>query len=415
MYSRKVIEQRIEKVEAASKDTDDPITLKRYDLGQIEDMVDHLTGIFHQGAKRRAWTREEHDFIQNEQILCRLDFHYWAERYATLIKDGGEGVGVMELWESQKQLLRKVSKIEEENVAAKSRGDTADGILIALNKARQLGATQISRAMIVHRLTLWDHTRGFSASVDEDKTLELYNRDHRILDNLPFYLTPALHWSKHWKPEFGFDKKGEHIAFQAIDTSILYQHSKQQSGLGQGRQFDVSHVTEAASFPYPRMLEHDFFPTIPQSPWALCLIESTPQGRGNWWHQWSEKVRLGRIPSWNYLFVPVYVERKKYRRTPPANWSPSALTQQYAKKVEETSPRVIGSQFIPDRDHLYWWETQRQGFAESNALTIFLTNYAATPEESFQFSTGAALRPEVIQQLRMYETEPVSYEFTVNA
>jgi len=412
MYSESVVQASIEKIEKASREEGRPLTLVRYERPQIEEMVEHLTGVFQQGSKRRPWTEEELAFIENEQIMCKVDFHYWAERYAHLIKDAGEGLGVIDLWESQKQLLLHISKLEEECVAAYERDEPVEGILIALNKARQLGATMICRMIIIHRLTLWDHSRSLSASVDEDKVLELYNRDKRILDNLPFYLVPAVSWSKHWKPDFGFDKKGEHMAFQAIDSSILYQHSKQQSGLGQGRQFDISHITEVASFPYPRMLEHDFFPTIPWSRWAFCVMESTPQGRGDWWHEWSEKVRHDRIPRWHYLFVPVYVERKKYRAQAPEDWSPSALTTQYARKVEETSPRVVGYQFHPDRNHLYWWETTRQAYAESNALTIFLTNYAATPEESFQFSTGAAIRPEVIQQLRMYESEPVSYEFT---
>ena len=46
------------------------------------------------------------------------------------------------------------------------------------------------------------------------------------------------------------------------------------------------------------------------------------------------------------------------------------------------------------------------------SLAIFLTNYAATPEESFQFSTAGALNPELIEQLRADVTEPVSYEFS---
>jgi hypothetical protein len=395
MYSETTTQHHIERVEAELK-----IQLIQYEPDQVLAFRKHLE---HKQDLKQPFNQEEADFIQNEQILCKLSFLYFANRYCYLIKDGvdGGGLGVLKLWESQKAVLKLIATLEEQCWEAQGRGEPVDGILIVLNKARQLGATLISRSIIMHRLIFWDHMRGFSASVDEDKVLELYERDKRIYDNLPFYL----------KPQIGFDKKADHLTFSKLDSGILYQHGKQQSGLGQGRQFEVSHFTEAASFPYPRMLEHDYFPTIPQSPWAFCLAESTPQGRGNWWHTWSEKVRRGRMARWSYLFVPVYIEPKKYRRKPPENWVPQTLTLEYARKVGETSPRVIGRVFEPEREHIYWWESTRQEYLEMGSLSIFLTNYAATPEESFQFSTAGALNPELLEQLRNTVSEPVSYEF----
>lgn len=399
MYSPAIIQRRVATIEARTG-----IRLVRYDAGRIQDIASYLTRI----RGHRDLTREEQQFIRNERILVKLDYTYFSSRYCKIIRDGvdGGGLGVMQDWESQTVIDTRVARLEQQCWDAFTRGEPVDGILISLNKARQLGATAKARSYILHRLLFWSHTRGFSASVDEDKVLELYDRDKRIYDNLPFYLQPSLD-----SKDGSFDKKSEHIRFGKLDSFILYQHAGQKSGLGQGRQFEVSHITEAASFPYPRMLEHDYFPTIPQSPWALCIAESTPQGRGNWWHTWSEKVRLGRMPRWSYLFVPVYIEKKKYRRTPPADWIPSPLTLERANKIEQTSERVVGHTVLPSRDHLYWWETTRQEYQEMGSLSIFLTNYADTPEESFQFSSGAALNPELLEKIRMQNTEPVSYEF----
>jgi len=265
VYSTSITQHQIERVEANLK-----LKLVRYDPGKIADVRVHLE---QKEASKKTFTAEENAFIRNEQILVKLDYTYFSSRYCFIIKDGvdGGGLGVLDLWESQKAVLKLISKLEEECWSSFSRNEPIDGILIVLNKARQLGATMISRSIVMHRIAFWDHTRGFSASVDEDKVLELYERDKRIFDNLPSYL----------KPRIGYDKKAEHLTFEKLDSSILYQHAKQQSGLGQGRQFEVSHFTEAASFPYPKMLEHDYFPTIPQSVHAFCLAESTPQGRGN--------------------------------------------------------------------------------------------------------------------------------------
>ena len=402
MYSSAITESHISKLESKLS-----IKLKRYELSKIMDLRSHLDKVWNGGAQTRPWTKEESDFIRNEQFMCKLDFVYWAERYALIIKDLGGGLGPIELWESQKLVLKLMAKLEEKCWEAHGRGEPVDGILIAQNKARQLGATMFTRTVLMHRLSLWPHIRGFSASVDDDKIFELYERDKRIYDNLPFYLQPSLN------PQDGsFDTKSEHIHFGKLDSGILYQTGSQKSGLGQGRQFDVSHITEAASFPSPKMLEHDFFPTIPQSPYAFCLAESTPQGRGDWWHGWTESIRAGLMQRWNFIYVPAYINEKKYLRIPPANWIPTELTLARAKKIEETSPKVVGYRFTPSKEHLYWWETTRAEYQQMSSLNIFLTNYADTPEDSFQFVTGAAIGPEILERLSRSVTEGVSYEFT---
>lgn len=404
MYSVSVTARQISTVEKSLK-----TKLIRYEPSKIMDIRSHLDKVRNApGKPLRAFNAEERAFIRNEQILCKLDFMYFSERYCAILLGGinETGMGTLHLWESQHAILRLIQKLEELAYDALSRNEPCDGILIALNKARQLGATMICRAIIQHRLVFWDHTAGFSASVDDDKILELYDRDKRIYDNLPYYLQPSL------DPRDGsIDQQAMFLRYGKLDSSVLYQTSSQKSGLGQGRKFDVSHITEAASFESFGMIEHDFLPTIPQTPTSFCVLESTPQGRGNPWHTWSELVRRGKMSRWRYLFVPVYIEKKKYRRTPPIDWIPSDLTLKYANKIESTSPDIVGHKVVPDRDFLYWWETTRREYAERGSLNIFLTNFAATPEESFQFVTQGAFKADLLEDIGMDIVEPVSYEF----
>jgi hypothetical protein len=173
----------------------------------------------------------------------------------------------------------------------------------------------------------------------------------------------------------------------------------------------VSHLTECASFLHPDNLIKDFFPTMPQSYWAFCIAESTPQGFGNWWHDWVELIRTGELPRWNYLFVPAYIEPKKYGTTVPVDWVAEPNTLKYAKKVEESSVETVGHKVEPAREHLYWYERTRKEYVQMNMLAVFLTNFAATSEESFQHFSGAAFPPELIEQSRLNVREPVSYDF----
>jgi len=289
VYSRSVTQEQAEKLEAELA-----IPLIRYDRDRVEEIAAHLERLQKpDGTMTRPLTKDEQAFVRNERILCQIDFLYWAERYCTIQRDGSEGggIGKLRLWESQQILHDVIARAEEKGVAQQKAGEPADGILVVDHKDRQIGHTMYARALNMHRLTTMPYTRGMAASVDEDKVQELYDRDKTIYDHLPFYMKPPL----------GFDVKGEHLYFEKVNSRLLYQQGKQQSGLGQGRQFDVSHITEVASLPYPTMLDHDFFPALPQNPYTVCILESTAQGRHNYWHDFTERVRRGHTSRWVYV------------------------------------------------------------------------------------------------------------------
>lgn len=386
MYSTATVERDIAKIEASAK-----LSLIRYDLGEVQSRKADLAKLVRDdGQLARDLTADERSFIRNEQLLCTIDFRYWLTRYASLLLDQGGLGSFAEPWESQEILLRVIASLEDAMVDAAGRGESVDGILIFLHKARQLGATAIARAISMHSMLSRKHTRAMAASVDDDKVLELYDRDKIILDNLPFYLRPSV----------GFDEKAQHIFFDRLGSRVIYQLGTQKSGLGQGRQFDCTHLTECASWPYPGIIEHDWMPTIPQSLRAFALLESTAQGRGNWWHQQIQKLQKHRLRRWNLVFIPWYAEIKKYRATAPPEWSPSEEAMQHGQRVYETSHRYVGRQVVLSREQLYWWQSTRDEYYLSNNLAVFYTNYCATIEESFQHREKSAFSYEALEHFR---------------
>lgn len=409
MYSEKITTRHCERIEESLG-----IKLHRYSPEESWELVAYLNRL---DSERKLYdgsgnfTRTEYkEFARNEQVLFQQDFYY-SLRYMVIERDGVEGGGVgpfsQTFWESQQILLDLIAKLEEKNEDYFERGYPCDGILIADNKGgRQLGHTMIARAIICHRLIGWPPTRAMSASVDEDKVQELYTRDKLIIDNLPFFLKPTG-----WGEQAGYDKKASHIQFGDDHGSrILYQNGRQQSGIGTGRQFDVAHLTEVSQFPYPRQIELDFLPTLPQSPQTFCLLETTPQGRKNWWAAFSERVRQGKMSRWSYIFVPWYAEPKKYRMHAPDDWRPNEQTMQMAWKVLNTSKEFTGKQITLDRSHLKWWETMYNEAMENNSLNLFLSNYSYTPQMSFQHTTQSAISPEVLDSMRSTTTQGIAYE-----
>lgn len=400
MYSPRAVERRIAAVECGLS-----LKLVRYTPDRVAEFVEHLAALVKpDGDFRRPLTAAESAFIRNERLLSQCDFRYWCERYSSAILDQG-GLGRLRLWRSQEILLETMGRLEDDMLDQSSRGEPVDGILIVLHKARQLGATAIGRAVIVHRLTTVKHTRSMSASLDDDKILELYDRDRLILDNLPWYL----------RPEIQFDEKAQHIQFARLGSRVIYQTGNQKFGVGQGRQFDCSHLTECASWPYPDGIEHDFFPTIPQSIHAFCLLESTAQGRRNWWHDLCKRVRSRQTRRWTFLFIPWYTEPDKYRARPPLDWKPTDLSMMAAKRVYETSPEFVGSAIMLSREQLYWWETTRAEYQAAESLNLFYTNYPSTPEESFQHTQRSAFSSAILEQLRLQTTDGVAYNIVNHA
>lgn len=398
MYSEKVVQYRVEAIEKAlrikvQRNPVDRVDLMRAALEKIRDDKGNIT---------RGLTKEESDFILNERLMCKCSFKYWLDRYSVAQKDGsiGGGVGRISLWTSQAKAIDKLGEIEESQWERHLRKEPVDGICVVWHKARQLGATAISRILLCHRLTNYGHIRGMAASVDDDKIMELYDRDKLCIDNLPFYL----------KPSIGYDVKAAHLYFDKLDSRMLYQQSRQQSGLGQGRQFDIAHLTECAYWPYPNMIELDFFPTLPLGINTLCLLESTAAGMGNWWNHFTEDVRKGLQRRWKYFFAPWYIEPKKYRAAYPESWKPAELTMQHAKRVYETSRQFVGKDVLLDKEQLYWYETERAAAQRRGSLNLFLSNFPATPEESFQFSGSAQFSPEVLERIRLGCVNPTYYE-----
>lgn len=362
-------------------------------------------------ALAATYTTEEKLFIRNERVMSMISFRYWAHN-ATIQRDGGGICNFDHPWESTNILLRFIAGIEEEMHDHIARGEmtpyamadqekpAVPGILVVNNKTRQMASTTLGRLITVHRVTTQSQRRALAASVDDDKIQEMYDRDKLIYDNLPFYL----------KPDLLYDEKRAHIHINQLNSRILYQVSSQKSGIGVGRQVDIHHLTELSTWSNPQALELDFFPTIPRSIHTFGWEESTPYGRGNFWHTWSERVRKGKVDRWRYKFIPWYSELSKYRAFPPEGWRPDEVALLHAQKVHDTSAEYVGHTVMLPRENLYWWQTTRQSYKDSGKLNFFYTSYSATPEESFQHASVSAWPADFIEEMRLKTHAGQTYE-----
>src|ERR1043166_5119139 len=353
----------------------------------------------------RPYTSEEQAFVRSETILTRYDFRYWAERYGwrEIDSEQGGGIGLSDFWPSQERALEQIAQQEEQNYEQFQKHGFADGIRGVWHKTRQQGATALLRLIAGHRLSCYSNIRAIAASLDDTKIREIYKRDKIWYDNLPPFL----------KPQIQYDVKGSHLSFAKRKSAITYQQANQEAGIGTSQQFDIWHMTEVALWDNPWRLEFDFLPAVPRSINTFGAFESTANGRGegNFWYEFTESVRKKEegFESWIYVFTPWYLNSNKNRKAAPFDWSPNELTVEHAELIERTSAEFCGKTIHPSRDQLYWWESEYKRNKRLGTLNIFLTNYPATPEQSFQHSAHAALLLETIERMRTRARMPMLY------
>lgn len=410
MYSAEVIERKIFALLRRG------ITIQRRSVDEVEGITRRLQEKYDKSQGQAPLTARESEFIKNEQRLCRIDFRYWALRYGCIELDtsvsaqGGTAL-IPEFWPSQERALSQIATREEQAYRELQQHGFTDGIMAVWHKTRQQFATATMRLITGHRMTLIRGTRAIAASLDDTKIGEIYKRDHIWLDNLPWFLKPALE----------FDVKNGSMQFEARPKStITYQQANQEAGVGTGGQFDMSHMTEVALWPDPWRLQFDFLPSVPKSINTFLGWESTANGRGqyNFWHQFTESVRKREegFERWIYIFTPHYINANKNRLPAPDGWEPEDFVKEHAELIERTSPEFCGGVTVhPTRDQLFWWSSEYKLAKKMGTLNVFLTNYPATPEQSFQHSAMAALPLETVEWMRSTSLMGMPYHLETNA
>ena len=383
MYHPTVINASLRKLEEQYK-----YSPKEYSIPEVISWTKRLAK--REDEKQRVYTQEEQRFIINELMLTKASFQYWAERYAYINKGGIEVDRAYPLYDSQKLLIDKLAQIELECF----NGEREDGILINILKARQMGFSTIAELLIAHRATTQNNIFGLIASDVPRSSAHLFDMFERVVDRLPWFLKPEV--KEHVKNDEMLFDGGSHIYVGAGKSTRGTTGERGQ--LGRSMTVSCLHLSELSTWEDTKQIDSALMPIVPKHPRTLAFFESTAKGRNNWWHQaWNLSVKgVGRITP---VFFPWFAEPNKYRSKTPVNWEPSEKTLLHAKRCEDIGPRWLGKKVDLTREQLYWYESTRQTFEEKGALKDFLEEYAADPEECFQFSGRSIFTVETIERI----------------
>lgn len=360
---------------------------------------------------RPPLTAELAAFIENERAMCKASFLYFAERYCFI--DYRTGAGVVDLFrafESQLLLIRRLGRDEEHMWERRDLGDRSfDGLLYLIHKSRQLGFTTLCQLLLLHRSLFYADFKTLTASLNDQKTQDAHAIWNLAYSRLPWWLQTRI--------EARGKERGKWLA---NGSYVALQDFSQASGLGQGGTWSGFHLTEVASVPDDyliQQLENHFFNAVPMSFRAMGFLESTAQGRDNWWHKKFLRAWSHTFDRWGGIFIPWYAEPSTYSSPDiPLDWQPADDTVAHAEKVARTSPEYMEGRTIHlSRAQLYWWERKRDSAKADGALAVFYSNFCATIDESFQFVAHSAFNSERIILLQdRVNTTPIAYELLLD-
>lgn len=397
-----VINARREQINAALQEALPPGGLREYPVEIVREFVDQrLPTAFDPKTKKqiRAFSDEETRFIRNEQIMGKINFPYWGERYWQINFQGQAIAPLYPLWESQTLILDQIGTIERDRFVS----GHPDGVLYLVLKARQLGASTLSEAIVGHRSTCYAHMFGLIASDEQDASSFLFDMYERGVERLPWFMKPTI--TEHVKNDEMVFQTGSHVFVGWSRAQRKSSETGKRGQIGRGKTLALGHLSELATWEQPEQIDSALMPAVPMTPLTFWALESTAQGRQNWWHKNWLEAKAGRA-RYAAIFVPWYAERSKYWLPAPGEWIPSASTLAHARRAAEHGPRWMKRAVHLTREQLFWYEFNREKHTRDGTLSKFLEEYPADDIEAFQHS-GKSIFSILVQERVREAAKPI--------
>ncbi len=407
MYSAKLIQERLEKLiptlgfEPEYHSVEKVIRANKH----FESLVDPETG-----QSKRKYKSDEIKWIENERAICQVDARYHAERYV-FIKD------------TENRLIRFRPNIAQEIILEifAELSDEGRAIAVMLLKARQLGMTTLMEILVAHRAQFYPQVNAVVASSDPDKSRLMAEMMELSWRYQPSWLMPIC--TKH--------VSGELIEFGKQNSAVSIQHGAQFTGIARGTTPTCAHLSEVADLENPKkLIDASLLRAMHESPWMFAALESTANGRRNYWHETWEASKEGwkdRTAKLCPIFLPWFVGKDIYptdtwihARPIPRNWQPKDLTVSHARRAAEYVHandhlrKHLGEDWKMPKKQMYFWEIERAQAERKNALQDFYAEMPADDTEAFQSKNLSVFPIEIITEFRERTRPPLAVFAIVN-
>ena len=398
MYAKKIIERKLEKFAARQGWMPQYHTVDQ--IHEFKSYVDSITAI--ERNTRNAYVRitrmlkenqmrRLHRWIENEQVLCSIDQHYWATRYAFIIDEKND-VFQFEPRKSQEIFFEVCAYFDDLEVA----------IEIFVLKARQVGISTMTALMFLHRLLFLPNTQAVMASVKQDKSDLIARILEKCYDRCPWWLVPRQ----------TTNKTGE-IQWEN-DSIVQVQSGSQATGLAQGWTPTAVHISELADIPNPKKtIDEGLLRATHSSRKLFMVLEGTGGGNTGWqadfWRAAKEGFPVGEsrfcplFLNWP-LATDLYPEADWIKKFPiPENWVPGKECRKHVQRCELYVNNnaflsiVVGPNWKVTRQQQWFWEFNYKAAVKANTVRTWTSQMPADDLEALTGKNDIIFEPEVIE------------------
>jgi len=379
--------------------------LQRHSIAQVVQANSHLDSlILPDGTMKRPYNLEEIRWIRNERAMCRVDFLYWATRYAFIEDWKGQLVRFNPNL-AQKIIVDEFAAMEEEEIA----------IIVQILKARQEGVTTLSELLMLWLAMFTPQKNCLVGSSRPEKSTEMIQKIELCYNNQPGWLIPRL-----------ITNNSEQLGFDDQNSFIHIRHGAMMSGMGRGATVTAFHLSEVSEYLNPDQgIDASLLRAAHDSTNLLGILESTGAGKSGWWfNQWQYNkqywpLRQSRLCP---IFLPWYLLRELYpteawlKKTPiPKGHVFADLTIAHAKRATEyvqsgenkIVTEILGKDWVMPREQMWFWEATRRQYEHNKTLHLFYQELCADDREAFQSQNASVFDQELIYELDSHCPRPI--------
>lgn len=301
------------------------------------------------------------------QIFKRLktDFPYYAEKCLKIVDKESGQIIPFKLNSAQLFLHRRIE--DQKRRTGKVR--------VVIVKGRKQGCSTLTEARYFWISTLTPGSPVFILAHLAESTDELFRMAKRFYENAPPPILPTA------------EKMNERrMEFNAINSSYAVGTAG-SAQIGRGTTIRYFHGSEVAFFEKADDIAAGILQAVPKAPGTEIILESTPNGAGNWFHKKAMAgLQQGDDSDFETVFLPWYWQNE-YRRP---------LPKQFALTEEEQELQHLYS-LTPEQ--LFW---RRVCIADefSGDVWRFKKEFPCTVEEGFLASGEALISPSFVLDAR---------------
>lgn len=321
MYSKKIIDQNIDKFEAAQGWR--PVAHTFEEVQEFSERISALIKTENNsrnmyielvGEVSREEAKEIHRWIQNEQVLCVLDCSYWENNYVYVRDERGELVKFKNR-RSQDLFDHILADCDEKQVA----------VQLLIMASRQSGISTKSLLKLTHRTLFHPYTQSIAASPTHAMA-ELTSRiAETAVSGCPWWLVPQK------MPKGKFSN----------ESQLSFQAGQQPTGMCRGLTPMCVYVDGIADYKSPiRTFEEGLFRSMFETSKTLMILHGSIGGESSWskclWDaakQMNSRLKAIYIP-WT-VSTDIYPRSEFLKEHPiPAKWKPAKETVDHRIRCE---------------------------------------------------------------------------------